>query len=248
VIDRLRAPITPRSAVIWQVLRAELDQRAADGPLRIVDVGGGTGLTAVPLAVLGHQVTVVDSSPDALAALARRAAEHGVPERVSGVQGDADRLSTVIDPGSADLVLCHSVLEVVDDPAATIAAVAAALCTGGAVSVVVANRAAAVLSRALAGHFATAATLLDAPAGVGEGELQLRRFDPRTAEDLLAAGGLCVEHVHGVRVVADLVPGAMIDAEPGGADSLVALEQRLAATPPFRDIATQLHLLARKKP
>ncbi|MEZ5095109.1 MAG: hypothetical protein R2731_02675 [Nocardioides sp.] len=39
---------------------------------------------------LGHQVLVVDPSPDALAALARRA-ESGVTDRVTGVQGDPHR-------------------------------------------------------------------------------------------------------------------------------------------------------------
>ena len=36
-------------------------------PLRVLDLGGGTGGTAVPLAAAGHDVTVVDPSPDALA-------------------------------------------------------------------------------------------------------------------------------------------------------------------------------------
>ena len=41
--------------------------------------------TAVRLAEQGHQVTVVDPSPDALAALGRRAAESDVADRVTGV-------------------------------------------------------------------------------------------------------------------------------------------------------------------
>ena len=58
-----------------------------------LDVGGGTGGFAVPLAELGHRVTVVDPSPDALAALQRRAAEAGVADRVRAVQGDAAGLA-----------------------------------------------------------------------------------------------------------------------------------------------------------
>ena len=60
-----------RTAVLWAALRAVLD---ADGPRDVLDVGGGTGGFAVPIAELGHRVTVVDPSPDALAALERRAA------------------------------------------------------------------------------------------------------------------------------------------------------------------------------
>ena len=44
----------------------------------VLDIGGGTGGFAVRVAELGHRVTVVDPSPDALAALDRRAREGGV--------------------------------------------------------------------------------------------------------------------------------------------------------------------------
>jgi SAM-dependent methyltransferase len=233
--------------VVWEVLRAELARRADDGPLRVVDAGGGTGGFAVPLAEAGHDVTVVDASPDALAALTRRAAETAVAGRVRAVQGDADRLLDVVAAGSVDLVLCHSVLEHVDDPEAAATSMAGVLRAGGCASVLVANRAAAVLSRALGGHFEQAAEALGSPDGRwGDGDTKRRRFDTAGAEALLARAGLAVEQVHGVRVVADLVPGALLDGEPGALDALLALELAAAALPPYRDVATQLHLLARR--
>jgi S-adenosylmethionine-dependent methyltransferase len=229
----------PRTAVVWAVLRAELD-RQAGRTLAVVDVGGGTGGFAVPLAEAGHQVLVVDASPDALAALTRRAAEAGVAERVTARQGDGDRLADLVSAASADLILCHSMLEVVDDPVDVVRALAAALRPGGAASILVANRAAAVLARATTGHLAEATALLlldaDAPA-------RRRRYDLVGATGLLTAAGLIVEQTHGVRVVADLVPGAVADSDPEG---LLAFELAAAAQPPYRDIATQLHLFARR--
>ena len=65
-----------RTAVGWAVLREELSR--VGRAVTAVDVGGGTGGFAVPLAMDGHHVTVVDPSPDALAALKRRAVEAGV--------------------------------------------------------------------------------------------------------------------------------------------------------------------------
>jgi len=47
-------------------------------PPAVLDVGGGSGTRAVPLAARGCTVTVVDTSIDALAMLRRRAAEAGV--------------------------------------------------------------------------------------------------------------------------------------------------------------------------
>jgi len=231
----------PRTAAIWATLRADLVDRAG---LTVVDVGGGTGGFAVPLAEAGHRVTVVDTSPDALAALTRRAAEAGVAERITAVQGDADQLADLIADDSADLVLCHSVLEVVDNPDRAARALAAALRTGGSASVVVANRAAAVLSRALSGHLSAAAEVAADPAGrAGPADKLRRRFDATGATALLAAAGLTVEKIHGVRVLADLVPGSVADGDPTG---LLALELALADEPPYRDIATQLHLYCRK--
>lgn len=227
----------PRTVVVWEVLRREID-RTGRADLNVVDVGGGTGGFAVPLATAGHTVTVVDASPDALAALARRAAEAGVAGRVRGVQGDADALASLVPPGGADLVLCHSVLEVVDDPAQVIGAVGAALRIGGAASVLVANRVAAVLARAMAGQLSSAAALLRETDG-----RSARRFDAESAGALLTTAGLTVEQIHGVRVVADLVPGTVLERDP---DALVAFELASAARPPYRDIATQLHLLARR--
>jgi 2-polyprenyl-3-methyl-5-hydroxy-6-metoxy-1,4-benzoquinol methylase len=228
--------------VVWAVLREEIDSR--EPGLVVVDVGGGTGGFAVPLAEAGHHVTVVDASPDALAALTRRAAEAGVADRVAAVQGDGDRLADLVPQGQADLVLCHSLLEVVDDPAEVVAALAATLRPGGALSLVVANRAAAVLSRAMGGHLEAAAALLSDPAGrTGPGDKLRRRFDAASAAALLTAAGLTVEKIHGVRVVADLVPGAVADGDP---DALIAFETLAAEQSPYRDIATQLHLYARR--
>src|SRR5262245_15886389 len=100
-----------RTSVVWDALRPALE-----GTSDVLDIGGGTGGFAVRVAELGHRVSVVDPSPDALAALERRASERGVS--VAGQQGDVSTLLEVVGSGSADVVLCHGVLEVVDDPAA----------------------------------------------------------------------------------------------------------------------------------
>ncbi|MEU8243814.1 methyltransferase domain-containing protein [Actinoplanes missouriensis] len=238
-----RPLVTARNAAVWAVLRKELDRHAGE-TLTVLDVGGGTGGFAVPLAEAGHTVTVIDASPDALAALTRRAADAGVADRIRAVQGDGDALATLVDPGSADLILCHAVLEVVDDPAEVAAAIAAALRPGGALSLLVAGRAAAVLGRAVNGHLRAAAALVTDPAGrAGPRDTLLRRFDADGATGLLTAAGLTVEQIHGVRVVADLLPATALEDDP---QAVLDLELELSSRPPFRDIASQLHLFARR--
>ncbi|MEU8818152.1 methyltransferase domain-containing protein [Actinoplanes sp. NPDC048796] len=237
-----RPLVTTRTAAVWAVLRRELE-RNAGRELTVIDVGGGTGGFAVPLAEAGHTVTVVDASPDALAALTRRAADAGVADRVRAVQGDGDALAGLVEPASADLVLCHAVLEVVDDPASVVTAIAAALRPGGAVSLLVASKAAAILGRAINGHLGAAAAVAADPEGrAGARDTLRRRFDAESATALLRSAGLEPEETHGVRVLADLLPAAVVEEDP---QALLALELELSSRPPFRDIASQLHVFAR---
>ena len=226
-----------RTSVVWDVLRP-----AVEGASDVLDIGGGTGGFAVRVAELGAQVTVVDPSPDALAALSRRAGELGVS--VAGLQGDLSTLLDVVEPASADVVLCHGVLEVVDDPAAALATLRSVLRPGGVLSLLVAQRHAAVVARAMAGHFALAHRLLDAVPGTQEGRSG-QRFTVGELTELVVAAGFEVGTVHGVRVFADLVPGSLLDLEPGATGALVELERAVAARPEYFPLAAQLHVLAR---
>ncbi|GLW97291.1 methyltransferase domain-containing protein [Microtetraspora sp. NBRC 16547] len=232
-----------RQTVVWEALRAVLAERMAAtgrGSLDIVDAGGGTGGFAVPLARLGHAVTVVDPTPDSLAALERRAAETGVS--VKGLQGDTGDLGDLLEQDSADLVLCHSVLEYVEDPAAALTAAAGILRRGGVVSVLAANPVATAIHRALSGNFGEARQVLADSAGRwGDRDPTPRRYTREAVTGLLAKAGFTVGAVHGVRVFADLVPSRLAEADPA---ALIELEQAAAAHPVLRDIATQVHVIA----
>ncbi|MEV6107589.1 methyltransferase [Streptomyces sp. NPDC051940] len=240
-----------RTAVVWQVLKEALDRRAKEGPSEVLDVldtGGGTGNFAVPVAALGHRVTVVDPSPNALFGLQRRAAEAGVADRVRGVQGDAHGLFEVAERGGYDVVLCHGVLEYVDDPAEGVRNAVAALRPAGILSVLAAGLGGAVLARALSGHFTAARRALASPEGSWGGSDPVpRRFTPEQLTALVTAEGLRIDAVHGVRIFADLVPGGLADQEPGALEALLELEQAAAESPAFQAVAGQLHLLATRR-
>jgi SAM-dependent methyltransferase len=171
-----------------------------------------------------------------------------VGAQVRGLQGDGDLLHEVLpaaDAGSAeyDLALCHYVLEVVDDPAVTLREISRALRPGGQVSLATANRAGAVLARAVAGHPVEALALLEdrdpAPARSGPAR---RRFTPQDMLALVEGAGLRPGPWRGVSVVADLLE-ATSGADPA---AVRALELALAEQSPYRDIATGLHVLAQR--
>jgi len=242
-----RARAVVRTAVVWDYLRAGLDELDDGRPLHVLDVGGGSGGFAVPVAQLGHTVTVVDPSPDALAALERRAAETSTTDRVRGVQGDAAGVLDLVGAGSIDVVLCHSVLEVVDDPAEALGALATALRSGGLASVLAASRVAAVVARASAGRLGEARHILDDPAGrSGDNDPLARRFTLEELQLLLAATGLRPRTVHGARIFADAVPAPTLDVDPQAVDDLLALERAAAERPDYLAVAAQLHVLAER--
>jgi len=236
-----------RTAVVWAALRSAAAARAEQTGrehLDIVDAGGGTGGFAVPLASLGHRVTVVDPSPDSLAAAQRRAAERGVP--LVAIQGDVADLPGIAGDEGADLVLCHSVLEYVDDPAAALAAIAVVLRDGGTVSVLAAGAIAASIHRALAGHFGEARELLGSSERTGNGRGLPRRFTVAALTGLIEKAGLRPGAAHGIRVFSDLVPSALVDFHPDAIQALLALERVAAEHPALREIATQLHVFGHR--
>ena len=254
-----------RTAVVWDALVEVLERAGgSSAPVSVLDVGGGTGGFAVRVAELGHRVMVVDPSPDALAILARRAEERGVADLVTGRQGDLDSLPGLLaqgespgtddpsddpsdDPaaGAVDVVLCHGVLEIVEDPAAALAVLARALRPGGTLSLLVNQRHAAVMARAMAGHFTAARSMLENPADPPAGPP--RRFAVEEVTAVLDQVGLELRSVHGVRVFVDLVPSSLVDLEPGAAQALVDLEHAVSTRPEYLTLATQLHVVSTRR-
>ncbi len=70
---------------LWRELAANAE------PAPVLDLGAGTGRVALDLAGLGHDLTAVDSDPELVDELSRRARERGL--RVDCVPGDARTLA-----------------------------------------------------------------------------------------------------------------------------------------------------------
>ena len=238
------------SAVVSAVGRLADECGARLGrPLEVLDLGGGTGGVAVPLAEAGHHVTVVDPSPDALASLGRRASEAGIVDRITAVQGDGDTLGAVLAGRHVDLACCHGTLEFVDDPAATLHAIAEALEEGGVLSLLVSGRLSVVFAKAIAGEFGQARAALVDPSGRwGSTDPLPRRFDVEQLETLLADAGFTDVRVRGTNILGHLVPASLIDSEADRA-ALTELDDLLVSGPGrefLRTLGNALHVVARR--
>lgn len=108
----------------WRgAFRAALGER----PLRVVDLGCGTGACAVLLAGLGHRVTAADGSEGMLAQARAFAEAEGV--EVAFLARDMDRLD--LPEGLAEAVTLRNVLWTLEEPQAALRLARRLLAPGG---------------------------------------------------------------------------------------------------------------------
>lgn len=223
-----------RNALVWDSLIPLLDRES----LTVLDIGGGSGSLAVRCAEAGHPVTLIDPSPDAVAAAERRADERGVSGLLTAVVGDLDSLDELA-PDPVDLILCHDVLGVVADPEAALVQLRAALRPAGHLSLVVGQLPAAIQGLVASGRLGQALELIR-----GSDTESPRRFEYSQTLALVEGAGLTIDLVQGVRVFADAVPSAVIDSDTDAYGQLMELERAVASRPEFAAWGAQLHILA----
>jgi 2-polyprenyl-3-methyl-5-hydroxy-6-metoxy-1,4-benzoquinol methylase len=217
-----------------------------DAPVRVLDVGCGTGAIGVRLARLGCQVTLLDSSQPMLDIAKQAAVDSGVSDSVTLHRGDASELADIVPAASFDVVICHNVLEFLPEPEAVLRACARALRGRSAIlSVIVRNQAGEVLKAALkTGDLDAAAASLIAEWGYESlyGE-KVRLFTGDAMLAMLQSASLETVAERGIRIVADyLPPEASREKEY---DRVLELEKNLGCRPDFARVARYLHVLAR---
>jgi S-adenosylmethionine-dependent methyltransferase len=238
---RLRADLT------FANLQDLLPASTKANSLRALDLGCGTGATAVRLAHLGIHVTLLDSSPTMLALAQRTIVKAKVRDKVTLKQGDAAQLADVLPRGSFDVILCHNLLEYIDDPGAVLrGAVRLMRDSSTILSVLVRNQAGEVLKAALqTGDLAAAEQALTA--GWAQESLyggRVRLFTPEALETTLKAASLTIRARSGVRVVVDYLPEQI--SRSAEYERIFALERTLGERPEFFGVARYLHYLANR--
>ncbi|HXZ31971.1 MAG TPA: methyltransferase domain-containing protein [Terriglobales bacterium] len=219
----------------------------ATGSLRALDLGCGTGAIAVRLARLGLHVTLLDSSLPMLDFARRATQEAGVTERVALKHGDAVDLANFFRPGSFDLIVCHDILEYVEDPGALLCGAARAMRDSSAIlSLLVRNRSGEVLKAAIqAGDLRAAENSLGAE--WGEESLyggRVRLFTTEGMQATLRAASLTAIAMRGIRVISDYLPFQI--SRSSEYERILELERKLGVRPEFAAVARYTHYLARR--
>jgi S-adenosylmethionine-dependent methyltransferase len=214
---------------------------------RALDLGCGTGAIAVRLARLGIHVTLLDSSLPMLDFAKGAAQEAGVTDKIELKQGDAAQLAKLLHGESFDVILCHNILEYVDDPCAVLRGAARALRDPSSIiSVLVRNQAGEALKAAIKdGDLAAAEHNLTAEWGhesLYGGRVRL--FTEEGLRATLIAATLAVIAERGVRVMSDYLPPQVFRSAEY--ERVFELERKLGRRPEFARVARYTHCLAHR--
>src|ERR1700742_499031 len=105
-------------------------------PATVLDVGGGAGHQSFPLAGIGYEVTLLDSSPAMLDKARERFSllSDAARQRVTLLEADGESAAGAVGTRRFDAVLCHGVLGYLDDPQPMVEQLCQCLAPGGVVS------------------------------------------------------------------------------------------------------------------
>jgi S-adenosylmethionine-dependent methyltransferase len=216
--------------------------------LRALDLGCGTGATGVRLARLGIQVTLLDSSAAMLDIAKRAAGEAGVTEKIALKQGDAAEVANLFPMESFDVVLCHNILEYVDNPSAVLSAAARVMRSDSRriaiLSVLVRNWAGEVFKAGIQeGDLGAAEHNLTAEWGYESlygGRVRL--FTTNSLVSMLKRTSLAVTAKRGVRVISDYLPPQV--SRSADYERIFQLERKLSTRSEFVAVARYTQYLA----
>ncbi|MDQ3401964.1 MAG: methyltransferase domain-containing protein [Actinomycetota bacterium] len=210
--------------------------RHLDAPCRVLDAAGGHGRDAILLAEAGHDVTVLDPAGAMLTTAMELAEAHGVADRVHVVQAMAEDAPELFE-ADFDLVLCHNLLQYVEDRVALLRALSTPLRADGLLSVLGPNP--------TSGPLHTAITARDPERALAELGTSVLGC---TADDVL--GDLAVVEAevlarYGVHCVSGYLPESEC-ADPEFYAHLEALELAMSTRAPYWPTARYFHLVARR--
>lgn len=238
---------TVKGRVRTYVLHQQLLRHLPPPPVTVLDVGGGAAHQSLPLARLGHDVTVLDPSAAMLAKAEQRLAEEPdeVRRRVRLVQADGERAPEAVGGELFGAVLCHGVLMYLPQPDAVLDALCRCTAPGGVLSVMALNRQTLAVRPALEQRWADALAAFDADGETGVLGTPTRADTVEGLSQLMRVGQVEPVAWYGVWLFAD-----WLDLREDGTDvqGVAAVELQASLRDPYRSLSRVFHLVGHKRP
>lgn len=229
-----------RFSILWDYFDSELLPHLPKRPLRVLDAGCGLGQFSGKLLELGHHLTLCDISNEMLS-VAREQIPPQYHNRARFIHSPIQELpATISEP--FDLVLCHAVLEWLEEPETVIETLSRLTSNGGSLSLMFYNQAALVFRNLIRGNWykIQSGKLAGDPGGLTPiNPLQLQEVS-----QWLTQYGYAVQELIGLRTFFDYLPKQLQNERD--LKDILALEARYSRQAEYQGLARYLHLHAIK--
>lgn len=219
---------------IFEAIETHFANRDCQTPLRVLDVGAGLAQISVALADLGYDVTVNDVSQNMID-IAKKSSKNKITWHICPYQSLDDKLSA-----KYDIILCHALLEWLQNPKQIMAFFDKWLAKNGLLSLCFYNEASFVYRNLIMGNF----KLLNSDFKADNKSLTPN--NPVCKDQVFAwlKNDYTIYQTSGLRVFYDYTPlkrgGLLSD------DDVIDMELKYSRQEPFKWLGRYLHILAVK--
>lgn len=203
---------------------------------KILDFGSGFGVTANHLAEFNY-VTAVEPNKEML--------EHRICDNsYEQIIGSNEKLKEMEDD-SFDVILCHNVLEYVEERGELMAEFHRLLKKDGVLSIVKHNKAGKVMHKAVfENNIDEAMSLLSGEKAVSQNFGTINEYETEELREYIA-GKFTLDKVGGIRTFFGIQPNSF-KSEPDWEDRMFALECAVENNPTYANVAFFQHLILSK--
>lgn len=203
---------------------------------KILDFGSGEGITANHFAEK-NDVTAIEPSKEMLSNAWK-------DYEYTQIVGDVNALSAFKNE-TFDMIICHNVLEYIDDKAAVIKALARVLKKDGIISIVKHNRAGRVMQMAvLLDDFEKANEILDGKDSTASKFGTIRYYEDNDITKWEPQ--ITISDILGIRTFWDLQQNQQKHGDEAWQEKMLQLELRVSQMREYKNIAFFHHLLLKK--
>jgi S-adenosylmethionine-dependent methyltransferase len=236
----------PWGKLRYRVAQANLRQHLPSPPAHILDLGGGNGLDSIPLVKLGYTAVILDFSQEMVTQGQKLAEQEQVGDKVLFQIGDATKVD--FEQNEFDIILCHNLLQYVEDVTAVLTNIHQTLRPGGIFSLMITNPHTETLAYALRDYdlAAAQANLTQSTKYVETFDATIQRHTDTELKTMLKAAGFTLLEQYGVRCLCDFMADNERKFDPDFYEQLEALELAVSNQYPYKLLARFYQFICQK--